>query len=177
VLAYEVTLRGSTDGTAVNWITTFLTILALIVLSYRFASDLVFKIYEFLEGNRRNTLETDISDPYSALNLDALWFGARIARLSAVTLKMHPKLLPSFLAEVFVLIIHSPPLAFSTVLTPQASGSVATYRIETFLVSFMCLRCYVLVRILRSHVANRYIAAKCSSSLYLFPPISCAAPL
>ncbi len=169
MLAFEVTLRGTTDGTAVNWITTLLTILALIVISYRFACDLVFKIYEFLESNRRNTLETDLADPFSVLSLDALWFGARIARLITVVLKIHPKLLPSFLFEVFILIIHSPPLALGKVLIPQASGSIASYRIEAFLVSFMCLRVYVLAKMLRSHVANRYIGAKCV-------PSSCFSP-
>jgi hypothetical protein len=161
VLAHEVTLQGITDGTSINYCTTFLTLLALGVLCYRFFSDLSFKMYEFLERNRKNTIDDDTSDPFSHLNLDALWFGARIARIFAATLKAHPSLLPVFLAEFVILGIHSPPLTNSTVFISKVSkGDVAVLRIETLLVSFMCLRLYVLARVLRSHVANRYRGAK-----------------
>ena len=169
VLAYEVTLQGIMDGTLVNWVTTLLTLLALAVLCYRFFCDIAFKIYEFLENNERNTIQTDTTDPFSFMNLDALWFGSRIARLSAATLKLHPMLVPSFLAEFVITSIHSPPLTYNAVITSQESGSVAKYRIETFLVSFMCLRLYVLARVVRSHIANRYSGAKYAQSLYFSP--------
>jgi hypothetical protein len=139
------------------------------VLCYRFFCDLAFKIYEFLETNERNTIQTDTTDPFSFHNLDALWLGSRIARLSAATLKLHPMLVPSFLAELVITSIHSPPLTYNTVVTSQESGSVAKYRIETFLVSLMCLRLYVLARVVRSHIANRYSGAKYDQSLFFSP--------
>jgi hypothetical protein len=159
VLAHEVSLAGG-NGAPVRYITTLLTLLTLLLLLYRFFCDLVFKMYEFLERNQKNTLEDDDTDPFSYRNLSEVWVGVRLARLSFITLKMNPWLLPSFLAEMFIICIHTPPVTIDKYLSTQASGAVASYSEETVILSFMCLRFYVVFKVIRAYIADRYSGAK-----------------
>ncbi len=117
-------------------------------------------MYEFLERNQKNTLEDDGTDPFSYRNLSEVWVGVRLARLSFITLKMNPWLLPSFLAEMFIICIHTPPVTLDKYLSTQASGAVASYSAETVILSFMCLRFYVVFKVIRAYIADRYSGAK-----------------
>lgn len=173
VISYEVSLKGG-NGLPVRWITSLLTLLAVLAHCYRFFTDFVFKVYAFIERNQKNTLLDDLNDPFSLQNLSKMWAVARLARLFAITLKMHPWLLWTFLVETVVLAVHSPPLAFDTFSSVQASGAAALYTNETFVISFMCLRLYILPKMVRAYVANRYSSAKYAcclvASTYLLPP-------
>jgi hypothetical protein len=52
VIAFEVSLHGG-SSTGISYITSALTLLALAVLIRRFMTDLVFKMYRFLEMNEK----------------------------------------------------------------------------------------------------------------------------
>ena len=155
--------RRRADALPVRWITTVLTLLAIAVHCYRYFTDFVFKIYAFVEQNQKNTLLSDESDPYSFHNLSKMWVGSRFARLCAITLKMHPGYMFSFLSELLILSVHSPPMTFDTFWSIQASGQSALYTNETFIIAFMCIRLYILPRVVRVYVANRYSGAMCGS--------------
>ena len=168
--------RRRADALPVRWITTVLTLLAIAVHCYRYFTDFVFKIYAFVEQNQKNTLLDDESDPFSFHNLSKMWVGSRFARLCAVTLKMHPGYMFSFLSELLILSVHSPPMTFDTFWSIQASGQSALYTNETFILAFMCIRLYILPRVVRVYVANRYSGAMCGSTLSLSRSISRALP-
>ncbi len=128
---------------------------------YRFFTDFIFKVYVFVERNHKNSLSDDLNDPYSFDNLSNMWVVSRLARLFVITAKVNPGLLPSFLIETIILAVHSPPLAYDTHAFVQASGQAALYTNETFVLGLMCLRLYMLPKVVRAYVANRYSSAKC----------------
>ena len=169
MLSYELSLSGG-NGLPLRWLTSLLTLLAVLVHCYRFFTDFMFKVYAFIERNHKNTLFVDdLNDPYSLQNLSKMWFVPRISRLFAATLKIHPWLLSSLLIETVVIAVHSPPITFDAYPFVQASGLAATYTNETFVVSFMCLRLCMLPKVVRAFIANRYSSAKyvlspCNSS-------------